>query len=271
MTIKSIKTAKITAGSLSLARLLDESISELADGSVVAITSKVAAICENRVVPIEAADKQTLIEQESEYFLSPDLNKYGFSFTISHGTLIPVAGIDESSGNGNYILWPADPQKTASDARNFLAKKFGLKKLGVVITDSTARPLHYGTEGVAISFAGFKPINDYVGKKDLFGRPFKVSMANVPDALASAAVLMMGEGTEQTPLAIIEDLPMVQFNAASPTTAELKQFFVSHKEDDLFRPFLANAPWQKGQRILAEFNSIDILLFISYGSVFSYT
>lgn len=246
MIVKPVKTQVVTAGSISLNELLDKNISELDEGAVVAITSKVAAICEGRVVPIGSVDKQELVRQESEYYLDPGLNKYGFSFAISHGTLVPLAGIDESNGDGNYILWPADPYKTARDCRDFLAAKFGLDNIGVILTDSTARPLHYGTEGVAIGFAGFKPINDYVGQDDLFGRPFKVSMANIPDALASTAVLTMGEGTEQTPIAVIEDVPFVQFDNSSPTEAELKQFFVSHQEDDLFKPFLQNAPWQKG-------------------------
>lgn len=246
MNVRAIKTRKVTAGSGSLNDLLAEAIINLSDGSVVAITSKVAAICEGRVVPIGSVDKQKLIEQEADFYLPPELNKYGFSFTITNGTLIPVAGIDESNGNGQYVLWPAEPQATASAARNFLASKFNVSRLGVVITDSTARPLHYGTEGVTIAFAGFRPINNYVGQEDLFGRPFKVSMANLPDALASAAVLVMGEGTEQTPIAVIDDVPAVQFDATSPTVEELNQFFVSHKEDDLFKPFLENAPWQLG-------------------------
>jgi F420-0:gamma-glutamyl ligase len=244
--VKSVKTEVVRASSIGLTDLLVKNLSELKDGSIVAITSKVAALCEGRVVPIGSIDKEQLVKQESEFYLPPELNKYGFSFAISHGTLVPLAGIDESNGDGNYVLWPADPHATAQKARNFLVDKFGLKNLGVVLTDSTARPLHYGTEGVAIGFAGFKPINDYVGQDDLFGRPFKVSMANVPDALASAAVLTMGEGTEQTPVAIIEDVPFVQFSSESPTTSELKQFFVSHEDDDLFKPFLQNAPWIKG-------------------------
>jgi F420-0:gamma-glutamyl ligase len=246
MNLRAIKTRKVVAESSTLEALLDEYVSDLTDGSIVAITSKVAAICEGRLVPIGTVNKQELIKQESDYFLPKELSKYGFSFTITHGTLVPIAGIDESNGNGNYVLWPKDPAATARESRDFLAKKFELKNLGVVITDSTARPLHYGTEGVAIGFAGFKPINNYVGQKDLFGRPFTVSMANIPDALASSAVLMMGEGTEQTPIVIIEDLPFLQFSASSPTRVELQQFFVNHKQDDLFKPFLESAPWQKG-------------------------
>lgn len=247
MLVTGIKTQKVTAGSIGLIDFLDQNIIKLEDKSIVAITSKVVAICEGRVVPIGKAEMKDLVAQESDYYLDLTLSKYGLSFTVTSGTLVPAAGIDESNGNGNYILWPANPQESANRVREHLAAKFGLQ-VGVVITDSTARPLHYGTEGVCIAFSGFMPLNDYIGKPDLFGRPFKVSMANVPDGLASSAVLVMGEGTEQTPIAVIEDVSFVSFTDRNPSEAEIKSFYLKHMEDDLFAPFLKNAPWQKGGR-----------------------
>jgi dihydrofolate synthase / folylpolyglutamate synthase len=247
MIVRPLKTARISPNSkVSLFDVLDEHLGEVKEQTVVAITSKVVAICEERIIPIEQADKNELAIRESEYYLPQHMSKYGYSFTITHNTLVPVAGIDESNGNGYYILWPADPQKSANEIRHYLVKRFGLKQVGVVITDSTARPLHYGTEGVAISYSGFSPLNNYVGQKDLFGRDFKVSVSNVLDGLASSAVLVMGEGTEQTPVALIEDVPFVQFQDHDPTLEELDKFFISHMEDDLFEPFLRNMGWQKG-------------------------
>jgi F420-0:gamma-glutamyl ligase len=48
---------------------------------------------------------------------------------------------------------------------------------------------------------------DYRGKPDIFGRKLKFSRTDVADSLASAAVVLMGEGNEQQPLAIIEKYP----------------------------------------------------------------
>ncbi len=233
---------------MKLMELLDKYIAELKEGSVVAITSKVAAICEGRTIPADQADKKELVKKEADYYLPAALSKFDFSFTILHHTMVPEAGIDLSNGNGHYVLWPGNPQKTANEARKFLQNKFHLKNVGVVITDSTARPLHYGTEGVAIGYSGFAPSNNYVGTPDLFGRKLEVSISNVVDALASAAVLVMGEGSEQTPLAIIEELPFVNFQDHDPTKEELEGFYLEHFEDDLFEPFLANMDWQKGGR-----------------------
>ena len=189
MIVKAFKTDKIVPGR-TIFEVLDKYLPDVPEKSVVAITSKIVGICEGRVIPIGQARKQDLVVEEADFYLPENLSKYGFSFTITHHTLIPAAGIDESNGNGNYVLWPKDPQKSANGIRHYLAEKFKLKEIGVVITDSTARPLHYGTEGVAIGYSGFSPSNDYVGQKDLFGREFKVSISNVVDGLASAVAVL---------------------------------------------------------------------------------
>lgn len=248
MIVTGIKTELVRPGRHHLTSFLDANIKAVPENSVLAITSKVAAICEGRVVPIEDAEKNDLAIQESDYYLPEYMSKYAFTFTISHRTLIPSAGIDLSNGDGHYVLWPKEPQKTAAEVWHYLRKRFGLKNVGVVLTDSTARPLHYGTEGVGIAYCGFAPSNNYIGTPDLFGRTLEVSISNILDALSSAAVVVMGEGTEQTPLATIEDIPFVQFQDHEPTQAELDKFFISHMEDDLFEPFLRHPKWQKGGR-----------------------
>jgi len=45
----------------------------------------------------------------------------------------------------------------------------------------------------------------------LFGRELTLSKANIASGLASAAVTVMGGGFEQIPLAVIEDIPFVDF------------------------------------------------------------
>lgn len=248
MIVRGIQTDKILPGGPTIFEVLDKAITKLKERSVVAITSKVISICEGRVVPIVSIDKEELIKSEADYYLSTVSSKYGISFSITKNTLIPMAGIDESNGNGNYILWPADPQQTANEIRQYLVKRFGLIKVGVIITDSTAMPLRYGTFGIVIAHSGFVSANDYRGKKDLFGRLFKVSISSVAGGLAAAAVLIMGEGDEATPIAVMEDLPFVQFQDRNPTKKELDDFYISMVKEDLFAPFLNNMPWQKPKK-----------------------
>jgi dihydrofolate synthase / folylpolyglutamate synthase len=246
MRVTSVKTDKILPKSHTLFEILDNHLPELSEGSILAITSKVVSLCEGRVVPFDAADKEELIKQDADYYLPASFSKYDYHFTISKNTLVSLAGIDESNGDGNYILWPKDPQGTANAVREYLKNKANLKKIGVVITDSTCMPLRWGTIGIALAYSGFNPLNNYVGKPDLFGRPFKVSQAGVASGIAATAVLAMGEGAEQTPIAVIEDVPFVQFQGRNPTQKELELFYISKKEDDLFAPFLNSVKWQKG-------------------------
>jgi len=245
MKIFSIKTNKIKPYKQNLFEILDKYLKSLKKRSIVVITSKIVSICEGRVVKIETADKKELIKQEAEYFLPPEENKYNITLTIKRNLLAPTAGIDESNGNGYYILWPEDPQKTANEVRKYLANRFSLKEVGVIITDSKTTPLRLGTTGVAIAHSGFVALNNYVGKPDIFGRKFKVQKANLLDALATSAVLVMGEGSEQTPLAIIEDIPFVRFQNRNPSRRELKDFCINI-DDDLYGPLLKGARWRKG-------------------------
>jgi F420-0:gamma-glutamyl ligase len=70
-------------------------------------------------------------------------------------------------------------------------------------------PLRAGIVGVALGYAGFKGLRNYVGKGDIFGRKMLFSKTNVADSLATAAVLCTGEGNEQQPLCLIENPPVV--------------------------------------------------------------
>ena len=245
MKITPIKTHPITVKDNELREILARYISSLKEGSVLAITSKIVSICEGRVVEIGRVNKDELIKQEAEYYLPPG-EKYHFYLTIKHNLLIPSSGIDESNGNGYYILWPKDPQKTVNDVRNYLAKKFKLKRVGVIITDSKTSPLRWGVTGVTITHSGFAPLNDYIGTKDIFGRELKFTKTNIMDALGGAAVLVMGEGKEQTPLAIIEDVPLVNFQQRNPTAKELREVNITALEDDLYKELLCSVKWRKG-------------------------
>ena len=88
-------------------------------------------------------------------------------------------------------------------------------------------------------------MNDYVGTPDLFGRTLNVSSSNVAAGIAAAAVVAMGEGTEQTPLCIVEDVPFVDFQRRDPTPAELAALVIPPGED-LFGPFLNAVEWRTG-------------------------
>ncbi len=94
MKIFPIKTHKIRPYKQNLFEILDKYLKSLKERSIVVITSKIVSICEGRVVKMEKADKKELIEQEAEYFLPPEENKYNITLTIKGNLLVPTAGID---------------------------------------------------------------------------------------------------------------------------------------------------------------------------------
>lgn len=246
MKVITIKTHKITIKDKDLFPILDRYLSDMKEGSVLAVTSKIVSICEGRMVKIGSVNKEELVKEEAEYFLSPKENKYGLSLAIKKSILIPTAGIDESNSKGYYVLWPKDAQRTANEIRKYLKKRFSLQTVGVVITDSTTRPLRWGVSGIALAHSGFAALNDYIGTKDIFGKKMKVTKVNVMDGLAAASVLVMGEGREQTPMALIEELSFVKFQDRNPSKKELGELRISIQED-LYAPILTKASWKKGK------------------------
>lgn len=247
MKVKAIKTRKFLPPKDDLWNLLS-AIKFLKENSVVAITSKVVSIGEGRSVPINSANKDELIIKEADKYLPRDLvpNEWAM-YTLKNNMLVASAGIDESNGNDFYILWPEDPESSAKEIWSFLKEKFKLQNLGVIITDSRLIPLRRGVVGFAISYFGFKPLKDYRGKKDIFGREFQMETSDIPDSLATAAVLEMGEGAESQPIAIISDVPYLEFTGSNFNPESLDDSLDIPEKEDLFYPFLSSVPWKEGK------------------------
>lgn len=231
-----IKTKKILPNQTKLFEILDKYLPVLQENSILAITSKIVSICEGRVA--KNVDKHDLIKQEADLMLASQKNIYGIDLTIKNNILIPNAGIDESNGAGYFILWPKNPYKTAAAIRSYLQKRFKLKNIGVIITDSKTTPLKWGTTGTCLAYSGFMALNNYIGKKDIFGRKLQFTKANIADGLAAACVLVMGEGQEQTPLCLIEDVPFVDFSIK-------KEDLKISLSEDLYAPLLTSVKWKK--------------------------
>lgn len=246
MIVHAVKTHKITREDTDIFKILDTYILDLKEYSILAVTSKIVSICEGKILKMEdSVDKEKLIKESSQFYLPRASSKYNISFTLTNNILSASAGIDESNGNGFYILWPENPQESANKIRDYLVQKFKLKNFGVVITDSKTSPLRWGVTGIALAHSGFLALKDYAGEPDLFGRAFVYEKLNISDSLASAAVLEMGEGSEQTPLAVISGLKNINFQDRNPSDEELDSLKIKIDED-LFAPFLKSAEWQKG-------------------------
>jgi dihydrofolate synthase / folylpolyglutamate synthase len=215
---------------------------KLKEGDVVAISSKVVSIGEGACVPMSSSDKKELTIQEADWYLHLPHARHKKFFTIARGVLTGSSGIDESNGDGHYIVYPEDPFESARRLRSWLQHVYNVKNLAVIITDSKSDMLRRGAISFALAWDGIDPLRDYRGEKDLFGRPIQTEMSNIIDALAATAGLYMGEVSEQIPLVVLRGVPNLVFKNRS---ARLDQLMVEPK-DDLFAPLMFRRPWRRG-------------------------
>ncbi|MCB2080165.1 MAG: coenzyme F420-0:L-glutamate ligase [Novosphingobium sp.] len=194
---------------------------ELRDGDIVVLAQKIVSKSEGAivrladVVPTDEAQRiaretdrdpamiQLILDQSSEILRATPAAVIARQRT---GHVLANAGIDASNvddGEGAVLVWPEDPDASARAIRAELA---GLVRCSpaVVIADSMGRAWRIGTCGGAIGCAGLTVLDDRRGTgQDLFGRTLQATVIAVADAVAAAAVLVMGEGAEGTPAAIV--------------------------------------------------------------------
>lgn len=225
MQVKPIKT-KLFRPEQDLVSFIKKSIPRVPEKSVIVITSKIVALSQGRIAPGGEKEKVRLIKKEAEQYIK---TKWCY-LALKEGHWCPSAGVDASNAKDLLIMWPHDIYKTAARLREDLRRLYKVKKLGILITDSRSVPLRAGLSGVTLGYAGFKGLKSYVGKPDLFGRALKMSRFNVADGLASTAVLVMGEGRERRPLALIKEAPVEFVDIVDPHELRIEP------RDDLYRP-----------------------------------
>lgn len=216
----------------------------LQEGSVLAITSKILSLCQGRIISKEEVSKADLIAQEADRIADIKDHPYGLTITIKNNLLLASAGIDESNGDGAYILYPEHLQETTNHIWTLLRARDTIQHLGVIVTDSHTTPFRMGVTGLALSYCGFMPLYSYVNEPDIFGRLLRVTQINLLDALATAAVYVMGEGAECTPLAHITEAPKIEFLDRAPSLSELQSVIVP-LENDLYAPLWQGIQWLK--------------------------
>ena len=151
--------------------------------------------------------------------------------TTKQGFTCLNAGVDKSNveGEETYALLPQNPDRSALQIRKRLRRVTG-KNVGVIICDTNSRPFRRGQVEHAIGIAGLEPLVDYRGGRDLFGYELKFKNVAVADELASAAELVMGQGTEMVPAALIKGVKRVKLKNATSISP-----LVVTKREDLFR------------------------------------
>lgn len=192
---------------------------------IVVIAQKIVSLSEGRTVELEGVEvshaaKELAAQTDKDPRIvelilreSAEIIRHKPGVIIARhrlGLIGANAGIDQSNidhADGECaLLLPEDPDQSAKTLRAALMASSG-STVGVIISDSMSRPWRLGTIGTAIGSAGVTVLDDRRGESDLYGRELKVTMTNRADAIAAAAVLIMGETTELTPVAIVRGLP----------------------------------------------------------------
>ena len=195
---------------------------KLQAGDIVIISSKIVSFEEGQIVDLNTITPSKKAENlAKEVGKDPRLvhlilkqSKGGVYQTITNSILSTTkygmclnAGIDTMNIPENHaILLPKDANESAFRFRAKLKEKYNLT-IPIIISDTRTLPLRKGTGGVTIGLAGIDPIKSEVGKKDLFGKKYKITKKAIADGLASFGNLLMGETNEKTPFVIIQGMP----------------------------------------------------------------
>ncbi len=152
------------------------------------------------------------------------------------------AGIDRSNISSSkederVLLLPKDSDASAALIRRQLHERCG-SDVKVIINDSAGRAWRNGTVGFTIGCAGFDPLVDLVGTKDLFDRELEVTQVAVADELAAAASFVMGQSDEGVPAVLIRGARLgkaTSSDSASDGEAVNSRQLIRTKAEDLFR------------------------------------
>jgi coenzyme F420-0:L-glutamate ligase / coenzyme F420-1:gamma-L-glutamate ligase len=193
-----------------LARLLLAAVGraglELADGDVLAVTSKVVAKAEGRLVPLPAdpAGRERVLAETVAAETARVVARRGRLVIAEtrHGLVGANALVDASNAGGDQlVLLPDDPDASAARLRAALAALDG-HDVAVVVTDTLGRPWRLGQTDVAVGLAGMGALDDWRGRADGDGRPLEVTEVAVADEVAAAADLVKGKAS-RVPAALL--------------------------------------------------------------------
>ncbi|WP_088313735.1 coenzyme F420-0:L-glutamate ligase [Kineosporia sp. R_H_3] len=203
-----------------LAALVVATGTDLRDGDVLVVASKVVAKAEGRTVA--AASRDGAVAAQTLRVVAERRTPRGTTRIVESrsGPVMAAAGVDASNvALGTVLLLPADPDGSARALRAGLRARTGLR-LAVVVTDTLGRPWRDGQVDAAIGAAGLAVTDDLRGATDAYGNPLEVTVRAVADEVASAADLVKGK-LEGVPVAVVRGLAGLVQDDDGPGAATL--------------------------------------------------
>lgn len=190
----------------------------LEDGDVIVVAQTIISKAEGNVVDLRGVKPSKKAEQiaarldkdsrEVEVILqqSSEIVRLGHVIIsrTKHGFVCANAGVDHTNVDPEHVtILPDDPDASAAGIRDFIKSKLGTE-VSVIISDTQGRAFRMGCVGVAVGVAGMNPLLDLRGKRDLHDKELRVTITSPADALAAAAVSVMGEANEGTPVVVVK-------------------------------------------------------------------
>jgi coenzyme F420-0:L-glutamate ligase/coenzyme F420-1:gamma-L-glutamate ligase len=230
---------------LRIAEALDAAHVARQAGDILVVTQKIVSKAEGRFIALDdvepspqATDLAATVRKDARVVELVLRESAAIVRAVPHvlitrhrtGHVMANAGIDRSNLGARdeeaALLLPEDADASAERLQEALSRR-GID-MAVLITDSFGRPWRHGVVNVAIGASGLPSLIDRRGSRDRDGRALEVTQIAVADMLASAAGLVMGEGAEGVPVAIVRGL---HWDAPLCPAAAL----VRPPEEDLFR------------------------------------
>ncbi|MFH7340606.1 coenzyme F420-0:L-glutamate ligase [Streptomyces sp. KHY 26] len=196
-----------------ISNVLTRTGTELRDGDVVVVASKVVSIAEKRYVDLagvtvsaQALDLaartgkpapivQLILDHSTEHFLATERGPIIARHTL--GYQLTSAGIDRAGTEGAWLL-PEAPDASARALRDGLARAAGAK-VAVVIADSDGRADRRGATVISIGAAGVAPLR-------VTEHGDKRQEETLTDLIAAAAGIILGQRGRGAPVAVLRGL-----------------------------------------------------------------
>jgi coenzyme F420-0:L-glutamate ligase/coenzyme F420-1:gamma-L-glutamate ligase len=175
-------------------------VTQLEDGDILVVTSKVVSKAEGRVA---VAAREDAVVEETDRVVA----RRGRTTIVRtrHGLVLAAAGVDASNtAAGTVVLLPEDPDGSARRLREELARRTG-RNVAVLVTDTAGRAWRTGQTDIAIGAAGLEVLHDYAGTTDAHGNELAVTAPAVADELAAAADLVKRK-LDRRPAAVVRGL-----------------------------------------------------------------